>query len=112
MDAMTLSRRYPLVRQGRTPRATPPDELTMATTQATAKDAAQTVSLGYASGDLADATIVIFGASGDLTARKLLPAVFRLWQGGYLSKKAPIVRSEERRVGKGGRARGGAEQEK
>jgi glucose-6-phosphate 1-dehydrogenase len=63
----------------------------MATTQATAMDSAQTVSLGYASGDLADATIVIFGASGDLTARKLLPALFRLWQGGYLSKKAPIV---------------------
>src|SRR5262245_1222514 len=63
----------------------------MATNQATAKGAAETVSLGYASGDLADATIVIFGASGDLTARKLLPALFRLWQGGYLSKKAPIV---------------------
>src|SRR5215475_3860504 len=63
----------------------------MATNLASAKDAAQTVSLGYATGELADATIVIFGASGDLTARKLLPALFRLWQQGYLADRAPIV---------------------
>jgi glucose-6-phosphate 1-dehydrogenase len=28
------------------------------------------------------ATIVIFGASGDLTARKLMPALFALWKNG------------------------------
>jgi glucose-6-phosphate 1-dehydrogenase len=37
------------------------------------------------------ATITIFGASGDLTARKLLPALFDLWSDGYLSDDAPIV---------------------
>ena len=37
------------------------------------------------------ATVVIFGASGDLTARKLLPALFDLWSDGYLSDNAPIV---------------------
>ena len=38
-----------------------------------------------------DASFVIFGASGDLTARKLLPALYDLWQDGYLSDRAPIV---------------------
>lgn len=38
-----------------------------------------------------DATIVIFGASGDLTARKLLPALYTLWAEGYGSDRAPIV---------------------
>ena len=38
-----------------------------------------------------DASFVIFGASGDLTARKLLPALYDLWQDGYLSDAAPIV---------------------
>lgn len=37
------------------------------------------------------ASVVIFGASGDLTARKLLPALFDLWNDGYLSDQAPIV---------------------
>lgn len=36
-------------------------------------------------------SIVIFGASGDLTARKLLPALFDLWSDGYLSDTAPII---------------------
>ncbi len=38
-----------------------------------------------------EATIVIFGASGDLTSRKLLPALFALWKDGYLSDRVPIV---------------------
>lgn len=42
------------------------------------------------------ATIVIFGASGDLTARKLLPAVFSLWREGYLSENTPIVGAARR----------------
>jgi len=36
-------------------------------------------------------TIVIFGASGDLTSRKLIPALFRLWSNGFLSDASPIV---------------------
>lgn len=39
----------------------------------------------------ASATVAIFGASGDLTARKLLPALFDLWSDGYLSDSAPII---------------------
>ncbi|HET6326736.1 MAG TPA: glucose-6-phosphate dehydrogenase, partial [Planctomycetaceae bacterium] len=38
-----------------------------------------------------EAVIVIFGASGDLTARKLIPALYRLWTEGFLSERAPIV---------------------
>jgi glucose-6-phosphate 1-dehydrogenase len=38
-----------------------------------------------------NATVAIFGASGDLTARKLMPALFDLWSDGYLSDVAPIV---------------------
>ncbi|MCC7421558.1 MAG: glucose-6-phosphate dehydrogenase [Planctomycetaceae bacterium] len=38
-----------------------------------------------------EAAILIFGASGDLTARKLLPALFQLWKEGFLSDRAPIV---------------------
>ncbi len=43
------------------------------------------------SGNPAEATIVIFGASGDLTARKLLPALFNLSHGEYIGSRAPIV---------------------
>ncbi|MBS0202524.1 MAG: glucose-6-phosphate dehydrogenase [Planctomycetes bacterium] len=39
----------------------------------------------------ASATVAIFGASGDLTARKLMPALFDLWNDGYLSDASPIV---------------------
>jgi len=38
-----------------------------------------------------DATILIFGASGDLTARKLIPALYTLWKTGYLPKKSQII---------------------
>ena len=37
------------------------------------------------------AVLVIFGATGDLTARKLLPALFGLHQGGYLPAELTIV---------------------
>jgi len=36
-------------------------------------------------------TIVIFGASGDLTIRKLIPAVFNLFERGYLPDDFKIV---------------------
>ena len=35
--------------------------------------------------------LVIFGATGDLTSSKLLPSLFRLWQGNYFSKPFAIV---------------------
>ncbi|HEY0985261.1 MULTISPECIES: glucose-6-phosphate dehydrogenase [unclassified Schlesneria] len=37
------------------------------------------------------ASVVIFGASGDLTARKLLPALFDLWHDGFLCDRSPII---------------------
>jgi glucose-6-phosphate 1-dehydrogenase len=37
-----------------------------------------------------DSTILIFGASGDLTARKLVPALFQLFRQGYV-KTGPII---------------------
>jgi len=36
-------------------------------------------------------TLVIFGASGDLTSRKLIPALFSLSRNGYLPEKTPIL---------------------
>jgi len=42
------------------------------------------------------ASIVIFGASGDLTARKLLPALFQLWRDGYLAEQVPVVGAARR----------------
>jgi len=35
--------------------------------------------------------IVIFGASGDLTARKLMPSLFRMFRKGYLPEKLAIL---------------------
>ena len=36
-------------------------------------------------------TIVIFGATGDLAARKLLPALYALWHGRFLPEQFAIV---------------------
>ena len=36
-------------------------------------------------------TLVIFGASGDLTSRKLLPAVYSLFRLGFLPEKFSVV---------------------
>ena len=36
-------------------------------------------------------TLVIFGATGALTSSKLLPALFRLWQGNFFSKPFAVV---------------------
>lgn len=38
-----------------------------------------------------DATLMIFGASGDLTGRKLIPALFNLFKNGYLADHCTIV---------------------
>ena len=35
--------------------------------------------------------IVIIGATGDLAQRKLIPAIYHLWNGGYLPKKLTVV---------------------
>ncbi|WP_237226286.1 glucose-6-phosphate dehydrogenase [Rubinisphaera sp. JC750] len=49
-------------------------------------------SASQAFGDLGEpASILIFGASGDLTARKLLPALYTLWKTGYLPEKSQII---------------------
>ena len=45
----------------------------------------------HAAEAIEDVTVLIFGASGDLTARKLIPALFSLWKNGYLSDRAAIV---------------------
>jgi glucose-6-phosphate 1-dehydrogenase len=45
--------------------------------------------------------IVIFGASGDLTKRKLLPALFHLEQNGLLPKEFAIVGVARRALGDG-----------
>src|SRR5690606_9023458 len=37
------------------------------------------------------ASILIFGASGDLTARKIIPALFQLAQEEFLPANCPIV---------------------
>lgn len=37
------------------------------------------------------ATIVIFGATGDLAGRKLIPAIYNLWQAGYLPERIAVV---------------------
>ncbi len=43
--------------------------------------------------------LVIFGASGDLTKRKLLPALFHLWQGNLLPQRFAIVGVARRPLG-------------
>lgn len=37
------------------------------------------------------ATLVIFGATGDLAQRKLIPAVYNLWAGGFLPERIAVV---------------------
>src|SRR5262245_56007432 len=36
-------------------------------------------------------TLVIFGATGDLAARKLLPALYGLWHAGFLPEPFAVV---------------------
>ena len=36
-------------------------------------------------------TLVIFGATGDLTARKLLPALYGLWHGRFLPDNFAVI---------------------
>src|SRR5262249_50081106 len=35
--------------------------------------------------------LILFGATGDLSGRKILPALFALWQGKFLREKIAIV---------------------
>lgn len=37
------------------------------------------------------ATIVIFGVTGDLAGRKLIPAIYNLWEAGYFPRKMTVV---------------------
>src|SRR5262245_44510469 len=36
-------------------------------------------------------TFVLFGATGDLSGRKILPALFALWQGKFLPEKISVI---------------------
>src|SRR6202035_3573130 len=45
--------------------------------------------------------VVIFGASGDLTKRKLLPALFHLEQAGLLPQEFAVVGVARRPLGDG-----------
>src|SRR5262249_45486500 len=36
-------------------------------------------------------TFVLFGATGDLSGRKILPALFALWQGKFLPEKIAVI---------------------
>jgi glucose-6-phosphate 1-dehydrogenase len=36
-------------------------------------------------------TLVLFGATGDLSGRKIIPALFALWQGGFLPERFAIL---------------------
>lgn len=42
------------------------------------------------------ATLVIFGATGDLASRKLIPAIYNLWQAGYLPEHIAVVGAARR----------------
>ena len=36
-------------------------------------------------------TVVLFGATGDLSGRKIIPALFALWQGKFLPERIVIL---------------------
>ena len=64
-------------------------------------------------GSLAPQTLVIFGASGDLARRKLLPALYDLAYEGLLPERFAIVGSGGSRLDDAGfreRARGAVEE--
>ena len=50
-----------------------------------------TISISYASSETESCTIVIFGATGDLTARKLIPALYNLTHEENISKNTTII---------------------
>ncbi len=43
-------------------------------------------------------TVVIFGATGDLAGRKLIPAIYNLWQAGYLPRRLAVVGAARRAI--------------
>ncbi len=47
-------------------------------------------------GDEDMATIVIFGATGDLAQRKLIPAIYNLWHAKYLPERIAVVGAARR----------------
>lgn len=48
------------------------------------------------------ATLVIFGATGDLASRKLIPAIYNLWQAGYLPERIAVVGAARRPLDENG----------
>lgn len=45
----------------------------------------------YSKKNIEDQILVIFGSNGDLARRKLLPAIFQLYKGGFLPKKFIVI---------------------
>ncbi|MEA4935725.1 MAG: glucose-6-phosphate dehydrogenase [Paludibacter sp.] len=45
----------------------------------------------YSKKNIEDQILVIFGSNGDLARRKLLPAIFQLYIGGFLPKKFIVI---------------------
>ena len=45
----------------------------------------------YSKKNIEDQILVIFGSNGDLSRRKLLPAIFQLYVGGFLPKKFIVI---------------------
>ena len=62
----------------------------LATVHTASSTDAEPIPVGAAT-RLPPAVMVIFGATGDLTARKLMPALFGLHQGQYLPPELAIV---------------------
>ena len=42
--------------------------------------------------------LVIFGASGDLTARKLIPALYNLYEGGHFPENFAVLGASRRNL--------------
>ena len=63
----------------------------MPSRRATGRRIAETNLFLAPTGSMAASTIVIFGASGDLTSRKLIPALFRLDAVGQLPEDTHVV---------------------
>ena len=59
--------------------------------QTTRAAAGQPARISSGAARIEDAAILILGASGDLTARKLIPALFALRKNGYLTEASPVI---------------------
>jgi len=65
--------------------------MSLSATSTFGQDAPEEPDDRYRLDEKAMSTIVIFGATGDLASRKLIPAVYNLWRGGFLPKNTTVV---------------------